>query len=137
MLTRMSNDVERRVLNQEFAEYKASREAYVNERVKELESKMTTTMYKFKESMDYKLEEVNQNQAQYESQMTNKLREIDAGLAVRPVENSMREAIRDACKKTAHDIEEPLNKEIKEVRHRIETLDGDLFRLKNSQHDSI
>jgi hypothetical protein len=44
----------------------------------------------------------------------------------------MREAIRDACKRTAHDVEEPLVKEIKEARRRIEILDGDIFRVKNS-----
>ena len=69
--------------------------------------------------------------------MNLKLREIDAALAVRPVETNMREAIRDACRKTAHDVEEPLIKEIKEARRRIEMLDGDLFRVKNSQNEGI
>jgi hypothetical protein len=64
--------------------------------------------------------------------MNIKLREIDAALAVRPVETVMREAIRDACRKSAHDVEEPLVKEIKEARRRIEILDGEIFRVKNS-----
>ena len=49
----------------------------------------------------------------------------------------MREAIRDACKRTAHDVEEPLVKEIKEARRRIEILDGDIFRVKNSQFEGL
>jgi len=40
MLTRMSIDLERRVLNQEFAEYKLAREEIVNEKVKQLEDKL-------------------------------------------------------------------------------------------------
>jgi len=69
--------------------------------------------------------------------MNLKLREIDAALVVRPVDTNMREAIRDACRKTAHDVEEPLIKEIKEARRRIEMLDGDLFRVKNSQNEGL
>jgi hypothetical protein len=69
--------------------------------------------------------------------MNLKLREIDAALVVRPVDTNMREAIRDACRKTAHDVEEPLIKEIKEARRRIEMLDADLFRVKNSQNEGL
>jgi hypothetical protein len=39
MLTRMSMDLERRVLNSEFAEYKIAREDLLNRKVKELEEK--------------------------------------------------------------------------------------------------
>jgi len=49
----------------------------------------------------------------------------------------MREAIRDACKKTAHDIEEPLIREIKEARRKLEVLDGDIFRVRNSLVEGI
>ena len=40
MLTRMSNDIERRLLYQEFIEYKTSREETVNEKVRQLEDKI-------------------------------------------------------------------------------------------------
>jgi hypothetical protein len=49
----------------------------------------------------------------------------------------MREAIRDACKKTAHDVEEPLIREIKEARRKLDVLDGDIFRVRNSLVEGI
>ena len=69
--------------------------------------------------------------------MNIKLREIDQALAVRPVDLVIRDQIRDACKRTAHDVEEPLIKEIKEARRRIEVLDGDLFRVRNMQNEGL
>lgn len=137
MLTRMSNDLERRVLNQEFAEYKASREEIVNEKVRQMEEKLTAMMNSKEEALNERLDQVNQIHSAFEAQLNLKLREIDAALAVRPVETLMREAIRDACKKSAHDVEEPLIKEIKEARRRIEVLDGDIFRVKNMQTEGL
>jgi hypothetical protein len=64
--------------------------------------------------------------------MSFKNREVDAALAVRPLETTMREAIRESCKRTAHEVEEPLKIEIKDTRRKLEILDGELFRLKNT-----
>lgn len=55
MLTRISIDVERRVLNQEFAEYKAAREELVNEKVKKVEVKFTEMLREQEEAFNTKL----------------------------------------------------------------------------------
>ena len=132
VLTRMSIDLERRVLNSEFSEYKAAREEIVNQKVKVMEDKFTAMLQAQEEAFNNKFERFTVNQATFEANLNLKLRDLDAALSVRPLETSMREAIRDACKRTAHDVEEPLVKEIKEARRRIEILDGDIFRVKNS-----
>jgi hypothetical protein len=128
----MSIDLERRVLNSEFSEYKAAREEIVNQKVKVMEDKFTAMLQAQEEAFNNKFERFTVNQATFEANLNLKLRDIDAALLVRPLETNMREAIRDACKRTAHDVEEPLVKEIKEARRRIEVLDGDIFRVKNS-----
>ena len=89
------------------------------------------------DALNERLDQVTQIHSNFEAQLNLKLREIDAALAVRPIETSIRETIRDACKKSAHDVEEPLIKEIKEARRRIEVLDGDIYRVKNMQSEGL
>ena len=73
----------------------------------------------------------------FETSLNLKLRDLDSALAVRPIDTVVRDSIRDACKRTAHDVEEPLIKEIKEARRRIEILDGDVFRVRNMQNEGL